>query len=451
MKSLQSRLHWGLAGSLVISMLFMWWLIHTGMAQVSREMMASRLEHDAQALLASVQLSAQGQPALETVRLGNIYNQAFSGHYYLVVLNGEKLRSHSLWDWTLELPETSGADVVITEVPGPDGQVLQLWTKQFERFGLPITIAVAEDVTPLQTAMRRFNLYFALGVAAILVVVLLIQGMIVRRSLAPLRGMQKEVQALAHGEISMLSGQVPSEISPLVEEVNHLLQLLAQRLQRSRNAVGNLAHGLKHPLNLLMQLVDNDIIKQHPDLAEEINSNTREILQIIERELKRARLSGGGVPGQRFVAGAEIPGLVDVLKRVYHDRNPEISYEVSQDLEYPADRNDMLELLGNLLDNACKWSAGKVHLKLDLEDGMRIQVEDNGAGCDEEQLSRLMQRGVRVDENTSGSGLGLAIVKEIAELYQGEVRFSRSTLGGLAVIVKLPLPEQKGPGWFICS
>ncbi len=446
MKSLQSRLHWGLAGSLVVLMLFMGWLIHTGMAQVSREMMASRLEHDAQALLASVQLSAQGQPALETARLGNIYNQAFSGHYYLVVLDGAKLRSRSLWDWTLELPETAGADVVITKVPGPDGQVLLQWTKQFERFGLPVTIAVAEDITPLQTALRRFNLYFALGVMAVLAAVLLIQGMIVRRSLASLRGVRQEVQALAHGEISMLSGQVPSEISPLVEEVNHLLQLLAQRLQRSRNAVGNLAHGLKHPLNLLMQLVDNEAVKQHPDLVEEINSNTRQILQIMERELKRARLAGGGVPGQRFVAGAEIPGLVDVLKRVYHDRHLEISYEVSQGLEYPADRNDMLELLGNLLDNACKWSAGKVHLKLGLEDGMRIQVEDNGAGCDEEQLSRLMQRGVRVDENTSGSGLGLAIVKEIAELYQGKILFSRSTLGGLAVTVNLPLPEQGKPG-----
>jgi len=446
LKSLQSRLHWGLAGSLVVLMLFMGWLIHTGMAQVSREMMASRLEHDAQALLASVQLSAQGQPALETARLGNIYNQAFSGHYYLVVLDGAKLRSRSLWDWTLELPETAGADVVITKVPGPDGQVLLQWTKQFERFGLPVTIAVAEDITPLQTALRRFNLYFALGVMAVLAAVLLIQGMIVRRSLASLRGVRQEVQALAHGEISMLSGQVPSEISPLVEEVNHLLQLLAQRLQRSRNAVGNLAHGLKHPLNLLMQLVDNEAVKQHPDLVEEINSNTRQILQIMERELKRARLAGGGVPGQRFVAGAEIPGLVDVLKRVYHDRHLEISYEVSQGLEYPADRNDMLELLGNLLDNACKWSAGKVHLKLGLEDGMRIQVEDNGAGCDEEQLSRLMQRGVRVDENTSGSGLGLAIVKEIAELYQGKILFSRSTLGGLAVTVNLPLPEQGKPG-----
>ncbi len=446
MKSLQSRLHWGLAGSLVVLMLFMGWLIHTGMAQVSREMMASRLEHDAQALLASVQLPAQGQPALETVRLGNIYNQAFSGHYYLIVLNGEKLRSRSLWDWILEVPETAGADVVITEVPGPDGQVLLQWTKQFERFGLPVTIAVAEDITPLQTALHRFNLYFALGVAAVLAAVLLIQGMIVRRSLASLRGMRQEVQALAHGEISMLSGQVPSEISPLVEEVNHLLQLLAQRLQRSRNAVGNLAHGLKHPLNLLTQLVDNEAVKPHPDLVEEINSNTRQILQIMERELKRARLAGRGVPGQRFVAGAEIPGLVDVLKRVYHERNLEISYELSPDLEYPADRNDMLELLGNLLDNACKWSAGKVHLKLGMEDGMHIQVEDNGAGCDEEQLSRLMQRGVRVDENTSGSGLGLAIVKEIVELYQGKILFFRSTLGGLAVTVSLPLPEQGKPG-----
>ncbi|WP_456379982.1 sensor histidine kinase [Thiolapillus sp.] len=446
MKSLQSRLHWGLAGSLMILMLFMGWLIHTGMAQVSREMMVSRLEHDAQALLASLQPPVQGQLILKDARLGSIYNQAFSGHYYMLVLDGEELRSRSLWDWTLEVPETGDADVVVTEVPGPDGQVLLQWTKRFERFGLPVTIVVAEDITSLQAALRRFNLYFALGVAAVLVVVLLIQTVIVRRSLASLRGIRREVQALADGEISMLSGQVPTEIVPLVEEVNHLLQLLAQRLQRSRNAVGNLAHGLKHPLGLLMQLLDNEVVKQHPQLVEEIDSNTRKILQIMERELKRARLSGGGVPGQRFIASAEVPGLVDVLQRVHHDRNLQISYEIPQDLEYPADRNDMLELLGNLLDNACKWSAGKVRVKMSLEDGLRIQVEDNGAGCDKEQMSRLLGRGVRVDENTSGSGLGLAIVKEIVELYQGEILFSRSPLGGLAVTVKLPWPEQGKPG-----
>lgn len=442
MKSLQGRLHWGLAVSLIVLMTFVGWFVQMGISQISRDMLASRLEHDAQAILASLQMSPQQQPILDALHLGNIYNQVFSGHYYEVSLGDKLIRSRSLWDYSLAIPELEDGKPLVTDIPGPDGQLLLQWTQYFQRFGMPVVISVAEDVTPLQTAMQRFNLYFGLGVVAMLLVLLITQAFIVRRSLSSVRGLKQQVQALAEGEISELSGQMPSEIAPLVEEVNHLLRLLAQRLQRSRNAVGNLAHGLKHPLSLLMQLSDDEKVAGNADLSAELDDHTRQIQRIVERELKRARLSGRVTAGQRFIPKQEVPDLVNVLERVYRDKKLTIQYEMASDLVYAADRNDMLELLGNLLDNACKWANTVVRIKLWSENGFNIVIEDDGPGCDQEQMQILETRGAKADENAHGSGLGLSIVAEIVELYQGDMRFSCAQSGGLAVVVILPFSSK---------
>jgi len=263
--------------------------------------------------------------------------------------------------------------------------------------------------------------------------------LIVRRSLRSLSIIKKELQALSTGEIKSLSKQVPSEIHPLVDEVNHLLLQLGKQLKRSRNSTGNLAHSLKHPLNLLIQLAESEGSKLPQAIRDELRINTQQIHQLMESELKRARLVGSGVPGQRFSPQNELPGLIDVLERVYHDKTLNIECNIMPELEFSADRNDMLELFGNLLDNACKWSSGHVRCNIFYDNSLIIQIEDDGPGCDDQQLSTLTQRGVRVDEATTGAGLGLAIVKDIVELYLGEINFSRSELGGLCVLVSLPI------------
>ncbi len=439
MKSLQSRLHWGLAVSLIALMAWVGWFVQMGISQTSQDILVSRLEHDAQAVLASLQWTTGQQPVLNTPRLGNIYNQVFSGHYYQVSVAGKLIRSRSLWDYSLEMPVLTNSHTHVATVSGPDGQMLLQWTKSYQRFGQSILISVAEDVSPLQSAIRRFNIHFAFAVLAMLVILIITQAYIVRRSLASVRGLKQQVEALAEGEASELSGQMPSEIQPLVTEVNRLLHLLNQRLQRSRNAVGNLAHGLKHPINLLMQLTEDKAVKEQPELAKEIQRHTEQIRQIVERELKRARLAGRGTPGQHFIAKQEIPDLVNVLEQVYRDRKLKIQYSVETDASFAADRNDMLELLGNLLDNACKWAESLVRIELWIDDGLNIRVEDDGPGCDQEQMYCLQKRGVKADENASGSGLGLSIVSEIVELYQGHTTFSRSAMGGLSVLVVFPL------------
>lgn len=441
MKSLQTRLHLGLAGSLFILIVLMWWLANTSMTHITNQMMLTRLEHDGEALLAGLQQSPEGTLSLKDLKVGHIYQRVYSGHYYLISSSDQQLRSHSLWDQSLNQPRTKTGETSIQNTEGPDGQHLLQWTSGFERFNKTITITVAEDTSALLSALHKFNLYFAFAALVILITLLLIQGIIVRGSLRSLATIKLELEALAQGRIKTLSKQVPSEIHPLVDEVNRLLQQLGKQLKRSRSSTGNLAHSLKHPLNLLIQLAESEDTKLPRAIRDELRTNTQQIHQLMESELKRARLVGYGVPGQQFFPRKELPGLIDVLERVYHDKTLNIEYDIMPGLEYPADRNDMMELLGNLLDNACKWSYSQVYCKIHNEDSLIIQIEDDGPGCDKQQLSCLTQRGVRVDETTAGTGLGLAIVKDIVELYSGEISFTRAKSGGLSVLVSLPNPR----------
>jgi signal transduction histidine kinase len=437
-KSLQNRLQIGLLTSLFIAMTFIWWLANTSISHIAHHMMQTRLEHDGDSLLASLKPLPNGNLGFEEMQLGPVYEWVYSGHYYVIKSGNQELRSHSLWDQTLNQPVMETGLVQVETVSGPDGQKLLQWTSQFKRFNQRITITVAEDINDLLTALHTFNVYFALASGLLLVSLALIQSFIVKRSLRSLSTINDELQALSGGEIKALSKQVPSEIHPLIDKVNQLLQLLREQLKRSRNATGNLAHGLKHPLNLLMQLAGSDEVKLDKSVREELKSNIREINQLMEKELKRAKLVGSGVPGQLFSAREEVTGLIDVLERVYHNKSLSLTVDISQNIDFRADRNDMLELLGNLLDNAFKWATSKVSCKLYQQHGLHIQIEDDGPGCNSEQLTMLTTRGIRVDETTAGTGLGLAIVKDVVELYSGSISFKRSTLGGLCVRVELP-------------
>ena len=242
--------------------------------------------------------------------------------------------------------------------------------------------------------------------------------------------------SLEQGEINTLSQDVPDEILPLVQAFNRLLELLAQRLGRSRNSLGNLAHALKGPLNLLMQYLDSKELDNHPELKHQMQTQQKRIQKLMERELKRARLAGSGSPGHRFNAQRELPNLIEVLKQVHHKHPLDLQWQVMAETPPFGDREDMLELLGNVLDNACKWANSEVHCHISGIDTITITTEDDGPGCSEQEMKQLTQRGVRLDETTEGHGLGLAIAKDIIKLYDGEMYFARSKeLGGLSITI----------------
>ena len=440
MNSVQQRLQLGLAFSVVLLMLLLWWLVAGAIEKFGEEFVQSRLEHDADSLLSALQVNESGVVQLTPGRMTSIYKQPFSGHYFMVLSEDKILYSRSLWDESLVVSRLPKGVKRQWNAQGPAGQILRVWAGGFQKQGHHFTLAVAEDLTPLSESLVRFNWYFA-GLSLLTLLVLLgVQHYVVRRSFRPLEQILHEVKNLQQGAVGELSEDVPAEVRPLVREVNHLMRLLGERLQRSRNALGNLAHALKGPLS---QLGQQENVRALPDLSASLNQQTDSIRQLMDRELKRARLMGQGAPGVRFAPQEEMPVLMDVLQRMFAVRDGQ---ETSLDIHWQApdvvfifDRDDMLELIGNLLDNACKWAKHQVYCELQGDEHyLQLVVEDDGPGCSDEEIKRLITRGVRIDEAAPGHGLGLAIVRDVVEIYGGKLTLERSsTLGGLRVSVCL--------------
>ncbi|OQX15643.1 MAG: hypothetical protein BWK73_06395 [Thiothrix lacustris] len=294
--------------------------------------------------------------------------------------------------------------------------------------------AVLSASDAAQYRPQRFKWLFPLLAAAGIALILVIQGIVIRRTFQRLDYIRAELQQLDAGNINKLNEAVPAEIYPIIKEFNHLLSLMQERLERSRNALGNLAHALKTPLNLLTQHLDAELSATSQQQAQ---WQAERIRQLTERELKRARMAGLGNTTQRFDPHVELPVLVEVLAQVYHKSPRCITLEIAPTITRFGDREDMLELLGNLLDNACKWAQAEVRCQISsVARKVQISVEDDGNGRTEAELRQMAARGVRLDESVEGHGLGLSICKDITNLYGGTLVFERSTrLGGLRVTV----------------
>jgi len=325
---------------------------------------------------------------------------------------------------------------------GPRNQNLLVLVRSFRKFGRPVTIAVAEDLSPIEADIRGFQRRYALVSLLVLLALVALQYYTLRAGLRPLERVRRELLRLQRGEIAQLGVDTPVEVSPLVEEINRLLEIMGQRLQRSRNALGNLAHALKTPLTRLNQLVDSRAMEACPELRTQLSDGVHNMREMLERELKRARLAGTAVPGQQFRLNEEIPPLVETLAAIYREKALRIDARIPPDAVFAGDREDMLELFGNLLDNACKWARDRVQLSVDEAPGLNFRVEDDGPGAPDEELDQLTRRGVRMDEFTAGHGLGLAIVRDIVEQYGGTLHCGHSgKLGGFLVEVRLPLTQ----------
>ncbi len=289
--------------------------------------------------------------------------------------------------------------------------------------------------------MDSFEYRFALVALAGLALAIGVQRQVVRRAFCRLRSIYADIGQLEQGAVGRLTEAVPAELMPLVRKINGLLDSYAKRLERSRQSAGNLAHTIKGPLSVLTQQIELEEARLPAGLARALRDRIEDIGRRMDRELKRARLAGGVSPGRHFDPSADLPTLTDLLRRIYADKDLEIEAETGRGT-FPADREDMLELLGVLTDNACKWARARVRLDLRIGvAGLRIRIEDDGPGCPDENLEALTHRGVRLDEAVSGHGLGLAIAREIVELYGGRLTLGRSAdLGGFQAQVDLPQP-----------
>ncbi|MDO8842889.1 ATP-binding protein [Methylicorpusculum sp.] len=440
MKSLQLQLTIGLLLSLIVSFIVLWSMTGSTLQQLAEDYLAGHLAHDGESIMQAVSLTADQQIAVDTTIVEPVYKRPLSGNYYLVTTSAGSIKSDSLAGQGFEVPLLSSGQTLRFFNPGPDGQPLLILAQAFSLKGVRVTVAVAEDFSKALGMIDAVQQGYTKLALALLMALIAIQIIILRAGFKPLKKIQHQLQALEEGELYQLETDVPKEVVGLVNEVNDLLRIMDQRLQRKRNSLGDLAHALKTPLTVLQQLAHEDEITHHTDVQAQLITQTSNMHRIIDRVLKRVRLAGPGSVYTSFDVEQEITDLIHAMKRIHHDKQLLIHAEFNGVKSLMIDREDMLELTGNLMDNACKWCKRQVVIRFHADNQLLIVVEDDGNGAPDSALPALSQRGIRLDERIDGQGLGLSIAQAITDQYDGALTFSRSAeLGGFCVQAVLHL------------
>ncbi len=437
MKSISRQLNASVMGSLLLASVILGQTASWQLDSAMRDYMTSNLRDEAHSLLQAIKRGPNGL-LLERSRIDPAYDRPLSGRYFTVRINDQQWRSRSLWDEQL----TPAHDQNLNEelVDGPNQQRL-LWLRaDYQRYGQPVILHVAIDYSPILQDIRRISLLMLITWIGALLLLALLQHLLMRRALRPLDNARQQIEQLRSGSRTTLEEQVPAELAPLVKEINRMLRDTQQLLKRSRTGLGNLSHALKTPLAVLRNLTERETIRTDTALHAAMATQLEHMRQRITRELAHARTAGTLQPENLFNTDADVPLLVESLRRV-HQQRVTIGSEISLHGAIPWEREDILELLGNLLDNACKWAREHVHLRLQrTADSLVIQIDDDGPGIDEDKIPQALQRGERLDDSVVGHGLGLAIVADKVTAYDGTLSFDRSEAGGLSVRITLPWP-----------
>ena len=264
---------------------------------------------------------------------------------------------------------------------------------------------------------------------------------LVQKAVAPFWRLRADLSLVREGRSQRIEGDYPTEVQPLVNDLNTLLEDRERAVARALTTAGDLAHGLKTPLAVLAQEAEQAGAAGHHELAATLGQLVERMQRQVDYHLARARAtaSSRAAPGIRCAVLPSVEGLVRTMRRLHPGRELTIDTDVSPAHEIRGRREDLDEMLGNLLDNACKWARSRVAVSSSLEDAqLFISVDDDGPGLDPSMRAEVLQRGVRADQQVRGSGLGLAIVSELAELYGGSVTLETSPLGGTRARLQLP-------------
>lgn len=401
-------------------------------------------------LVANLDVSADGKAFLKAQPAEPRFNQPLSGLYWQVSDNHHQdvLRSRSLWDSTLDvLPELDqhGKQRVRTTV-GPNAESVRLLeqvVKLSESPGKVWRFSVASETKNLDQAIQDWIRLLVIFLGILLLTLILAAIAQVILALTPLRNLQQALIMLSAGRTKRLEGNFPAEVQPLVQEFNKVLDHHDSMIAKAQNRAGDFAHAMKTPLTVLANAATAELQKKIPpsELAILLNEQIELLKNQVGQQLLRAR--SDAVSFQSHIQTPIAPiieQIIRVIKKIRIDRN--LDFVVAQEdlaIVFPIDKNTLQEILGNLLDNASKWAHSTVRTKIYSENQqLYIVVEDDGKGVAEDQLEKIMQRGIRADEREPGSGLGLSIVSELCAVYGGELILFTSELGGLGAKISLP-------------
>lgn len=299
---------------------------------------------------------------------------------------------------------------------------------------IAITFNITTDLVSFdrQISEYRITLWGWLVVMAMLLLVS--QALILRWGLSPLRRVAKELNSIESGEQEQIQQNYPQEIERLTSNINTLLQQERDQKTRYRNALGDLAHSLKTPLAVLQSGLSESGDKDNDSIQRQITRMNA----IVEYQLQRAATAGSASIGKSVNVSSVIDRMLESLQKVYRDKSIKVNVTVDETLIFKGDEGDLMELLGNLLDNAFKWANQQVDV-MAQQQGIKLllQVKDDGPGIKPEHVATILQRGARADQAIAGHGIGLSIVANIVEAYQGELKIEKSHLGGAEISVVL--------------
>jgi len=409
-----------------------------------------RLRSVLDGLLANIDVTADGAPRLSSAIVDPRFGLPLSGWYWQVVpvdkaRGATDLASGSLLEQRLTVPpEFAGREgAQAFYLKDTMGVTLRAIAQVFRLPGSSraYSVLVAGNYDELSGEVRSFNR--ALIASLVLLALGLALGVFVqvRFGLKPLRAMQANLLVIRQGEAEQLKGEYPAEIRPVAEELNLLIQSNAEIVERARTQVGNLAHALKTPLSVLT----NEAAGQGSALAAKVAEQTGlmrdQVNLYLDRARRAARAQGLGTVTE---VKPVLEGLARTLERINRDKGISVSVDCPDGLKFRGERQDLEEMVGNLLDNACKWAAARAGVSARLAPAtagrnlLAISVEDDGPGLAPDKRDAALRRGERLDETKPGSGLGLAIVRETAAMYNGTLRLEDAALGGLRACLDLP-------------
>ncbi len=370
------------------------------------------------------------------------FRRELSGHYWQIVGDsGSLIRSRSLWDARLPglVGTISPGSVRHSDIAGPRGELLRLVQRSlaFPAAGRVLDFSVASDLAPITQSIDQFNRILALALAALGTCLILATLAMVRFGLKPLHRIGAELARIRAGQGRYLTGRLPSEIQPLAVELNALVDHHESIIQRARAQAGDLAHALKTPLAILRNEFEGAATPDRRLALAQLQSMS----DAMQRHLARAQAAGSrGVLGTR----AELRPIVEALARTLPKMAPDRAIAIECDLGarplfFAGEEQDLGELLGVLMENACKWANSRVWVRASpAGQRLNIAIADDGPGIPAEQRAAALSRGGRLGQGVSGSGLGLAIAQDLAQLYQGTITLGHALEGGLLVEVNLP-------------
>lgn len=416
------------------------WALETAFRDSSKTALLEKLQSHVYGLLAAADVDAEGKMALPAQLPEPRFSRVDSGLYAFVSTSQGKLFWRSRSSLGMKIPEVPALAAGDTRFQRMGGFFLFSHGVEWEddRGAVQAFVFnVAEQVQSFDQQISQFRRSLWVWLVGMALVLLIVQALILRWGLHPLRQVEMDLKAVQEGKAQSLQAAYPRELQGLTSSLNALMEQSVSVQKRYRNSLDDLVHSLKTPLAYL-----GSVLQDQNTSCDHLKEVTREQMQrmdhIVQHQLRRAAVAARTTMVEPVAIAPVVERLLRALEKIYAYRNLSVTSTLSEKALYYGDEADLMEVLGNLLENAFKYAKSRIRVSVSTNGGLQLLIEDDGAGIPLSQWEKLLQRGKRADETVAGQGIGLAVANEIVTLYGGQLQAETSDLGGLKLLVSFP-------------